>query len=713
MGGDGYALCAARRRAADRHGVRAVLPDRASGAAADRHGPDHVGPVPLQARRPAAQQRHARNSPTRYGVPEDGKYVITRDRRHLRDPQGGRGRPRLAARRRLSELPARAGGGAARGVRPGDRPARGERHRSHQDAGRGRADRALPHGRRRRPTRGWQTEVPGLLVAGEAVGGANGANRLSGNAITEALVFGREAGRSAAAARQGDARPCRSSRNAARAALDLHRAPTAPQDDAQHRRDDRSACKPSWPTTSARCAPQAKLERALGTHRRADARARRAPVRRRRAVRHAAARLVRPAQHAAWSRARSTQAALARTESRGAHQREDFPDMLPQWRVNQVIAAARRRHRHHAVARLAAAGRRAMSETATLKIWRGAETATPAAGRPTRCRSSRGQSVLDGLRWIRVNNDPSLAIRFSCINANACKECMMELDGETVYACTARLEPREMTLAPLSNKKLVRDLVTEIAPPAERFGMTCKGEMMTDRTQAGRLRRHARLDEGAESAPANCTRSTPRSTGTSSSAPSRGWRRAPAPARRCCSTTSRTTTRTTAAAAACSPAALGSYRRIAMMLGLPPDTHPRELVKIGRTILNGRIPPKIVKTGPCKENIVTGKDIDLYEFPVPHWNRLDGGRYLLTYGGVRHQGSRHRRDERRHLSRHGVGQGPHPDPDVARAAHRPPRHRLAERRHARRCRSRSRSAGSRRSASPAARRCPRASANTT
>src|SRR6266478_6219995 len=43
------------------------------------------------------------------------------------------------------------------------------------------------------------SRVPGLFAAGEAVGGANGANRLSGNAISEALVFGECAGRSAAA----------------------------------------------------------------------------------------------------------------------------------------------------------------------------------------------------------------------------------------------------------------------------------------------------------------------------------------------------------------------------------------------------------------------------------------------------------------------------------------------------------------------------------
>ena len=109
-----------------------------------------------------------------------------------------------------------------------------------------------------------------------------------------------------------------------------------------------------------------------------------------------------------------------------------------------------------------------MSNIAQLKVWRGE---SPATGRWERydVPFEPGQSVLDGLRWIRANRDPSLAIRFSCINANACKECMLELDGKTVYACTARLEPRAMTLAPLANKPLVRDLVTEIAPPTERL----------------------------------------------------------------------------------------------------------------------------------------------------------------------------------------------------------------------------------------------------
>ena len=63
-----------------------------------------------------------------------------------------------------------------------------------------------------------ETEVSGLFAAGEAVGGANGANRLSGNALSEAFVFGERAGRFAAAYVTG--RQSAWSEEAARTALD-------------------------------------------------------------------------------------------------------------------------------------------------------------------------------------------------------------------------------------------------------------------------------------------------------------------------------------------------------------------------------------------------------------------------------------------------------------------------------------------------------------
>jgi succinate dehydrogenase/fumarate reductase-like Fe-S protein len=104
---------------------------------------------------------------------------------------------------------------------------------------------------------------------------------------------------------------------------------------------------------------------------------------------------------------------------------------------------------------------------AKLKVWRGAPGSE---GRYEHYEVpfEQGQTVLDGLRWIRVHRDPSLAIRYSCINANACKECMIRVDGKTVYACTTRLVDAPMTLEPLPNKQLIKDLVTEIAPPDER-----------------------------------------------------------------------------------------------------------------------------------------------------------------------------------------------------------------------------------------------------
>lgn len=81
-----------------------------------------------------------------------------------------------------------------------------------------------------------------------------------------------------------------------------------------------------------------------------------------------------------------------------------------------------------------------------------------------------GGTVLDALIWIRNRQDPSLAIRYSCINANVCKECTIAIDGVVDYACTTRLrEDRVMTLEPLPRKPVLRDLVTETRPPRERL----------------------------------------------------------------------------------------------------------------------------------------------------------------------------------------------------------------------------------------------------
>lgn len=105
---------------------------------------------------------------------------------------------------------------------------------------------------------------------------------------------------------------------------------------------------------------------------------------------------------------------------------------------------------------------------ATLTIQRGTPGETP-RHETFDVTFEHGQSVLDGLRAVRRGLDPSLAFRFACINANACKECMMLIDGKVDYACTVRLKEGTTTLAPLPKKALIRDLVTEIAPPDERL----------------------------------------------------------------------------------------------------------------------------------------------------------------------------------------------------------------------------------------------------
>jgi phenylphosphate carboxylase alpha subunit len=76
---------------------------------------------------------------------------------------------------------------------------------------------------------------------------------------------------------------------------------------------------------------------------------------------------------------------------------------------------------------------------------------------------------------------------------------------------------------------------------------------------------------------------------------------------------------------------LAIYRRLAVALGLDPNISMRDMFEEYSQRMANPIPPVIVKDGPCKENIITGDDIDVYKFPIPYIHEGDGGRYAGTW----------------------------------------------------------------------------------
>lgn len=73
--------------------------------------------------------------------------------------------------------------------------------------------------------------------------------------------------------------------------------------------------------------------------------------------------------------------------------------------------------------------------------------------------------------------------------------------------------------------------------------------------------------------------------------------------------------------------------RLALALELPKDTPPLELIEeFGRRISKERrLEPRIVSSGPCKENVLQGDEVDLWQFPTPLMHGGDGGRYVGTW----------------------------------------------------------------------------------
>jgi UbiD family decarboxylase len=74
----------------------------------------------------------------------------------------------------------------------------------------------------------------------------------------------------------------------------------------------------------------------------------------------------------------------------------------------------------------------------------------------------------------------------------------------------------------------------------------------------------------------------------------------------------------------------GTYRRYALALGLDPDTPVRDIVNTYYNRIKRPVKPLVVESGPCKENIQKGDEVNIDKFPTPKWNPGDGGRYIGT-----------------------------------------------------------------------------------
>jgi succinate dehydrogenase/fumarate reductase flavoprotein subunit len=267
-----------------------------------------------------------------YGVPEDGTYRVTRDLATyaiLKEVEAGRGSPAGGVYLSFQHVPREK-------LRDAFGPVIDRLALNGIDLARVTvevAPIAHYHMGGIRVSAALETRVANLFAAGEAIGGANGANRLSGNAITEALVFGRLAGEEAARRARGMAQARLSPRDA-EPALALVSAEVA-QSDA--------------PNAAGLIAHlQGVVSRHVGPFRTeaglTEALAEIARLKAALGPRPAGMAQAFDTMRLDWFDLRNmvlvaeavARAAHARTESRGAHQREDFPTLGDAWALNQT-----------------------------------------------------------------------------------------------------------------------------------------------------------------------------------------------------------------------------------------------------------------------------------------------------------------------------------------------------------------------------------------
>ena len=177
------------------------------------------------------------------------------------------------------------------------------------------------------------TSVTGLYAAGEATSGLHGANRLGGNSLVETLVFGRRAGEAAAERSQSIELQYRSKQAIQTAMDDLDN--LIQEGDELARPLQRAVRNAMWRGCGVVRSGE-KLERALDEIEEIKEAAKDVDVRpSSEGYRDLA--LALDLRGSLSSAEATIRAALERRESRGAHQRTDYPELDPEGRYNTVI----------------------------------------------------------------------------------------------------------------------------------------------------------------------------------------------------------------------------------------------------------------------------------------------------------------------------------------------------------------------------------------
>jgi fumarate reductase iron-sulfur subunit len=120
--------------------------------------------------------------------------------------------------------------------------------------------------------------------------------------------------------------------------------------------------------------------------------------------------------------------------------------------------------------------------TLDVSLWRGG-----ADGRyeSYRVPQRESQTVLDVVTWVQRHLDPTLAYRFAC-RVGMCGSCAMTVNGRPRWTCRTHVaavaRDGRLTVGPLENLPVIKDLATDMAPFFEKW-QQAKGAFAPSKTR--------------------------------------------------------------------------------------------------------------------------------------------------------------------------------------------------------------------------------------